>query len=237
MSQNNITEQEKKYRDSEYWNQKFSTNRIEIYLASQSPRRKWLLENWGLKFSIIKPEFNEELFLKNLSSIEKKKIYWEVKTQNHKDLIHEICSNLAIQKALLVWDELKQNKEKFIILSADTLIYYNQFFLTKPQTKEEAYEMLSFLSGKTHTVLTSHCIINNEKKIISKDVMTLVTFRKLSRLEIENYLSKNEFLDKAGGYAIQGEGAILIDSIVGDYLNVVGLSISAIRFLLNEMEF
>lgn len=236
MSENYIIEQEK-YRDSEYWYQKFYSNKIEIFLASQSPRRKWLLENWGLKFSVIKPEFNEELFLKNLSSIEKKKFYWEVKAQNHKDLIHEICSNLAIQKALLIWEELKQKKEKFIILSADTFVYYNQFFLTKPETKEEAYEMLSFLSGKTHTVLTSHCIINNEKKIISKDVMTLVTFRKLSPLEIENYISKNEFLDKAGGYGIQGEGAIFIDSIVGDYLNVVGLSLSAVRFLLKEIEF
>ncbi len=236
MSENFVT-YEKKWKDSEYWNHKFYKDSIVVFLASQSLRRKWILENWGLKFHILKPDFNEDLFLKNLTSIEKKDMYWEAKVPNHKDLIHEICSNLAIQKALIAWKELRQKNEKFLVLSADTFVYYNQFFFTKPQTKEEAFQMLSFLSGKTHTVVTSHCILNHNKRIITKDVMSLVTFRELSYKEIENYISKNESLDKAGGYAIQAEGAILIDSIVGDFLNIVGLSLNAIRFLLSEIDF
>lgn len=233
----NFVNQGKKWKDSEYWNHKFQKDSMGVFLASQSARRKWILENWGLKFDIIKPDFNEDLFLNNLTTLEKKNIFWEVKVHNHKDLIHEICSNLAIQKGLIAWKELKQKTNKFIVLSADTLVYYNQFFFTKPQTKEEAFEMLSFLSGKTHTVVTSHCILNHHKKVITKDVMSLVTFRDLSSTEIKNYIEKNESFDKAGGYAIQGEGAIFIDSIVGDYLNIVGLSLNAILFLLGEVDF
>jgi septum formation protein len=66
--------------------------------------------------------------------------------------------------------------------------------------------------------------------------MTLVTFRRISDKDIQNYLETEEFIDKAGAYAIQGEGAILIDHIVGDYLNIVGLSLNAVLFLLNEIK-
>ncbi|MFN3604356.1 MAG: Maf family protein [Leptonema sp. (in: bacteria)] len=237
MSENRIQDSnEMIFKNSEYWNKHFQERSTEIFLASQSSRRKWILESWGLKFHTIEPQFNEDSFLENLTSINKKDIYWEVKTTQHKDLIHEICSNLAIQKALLAWEILKQEQKNFIVISADTFVYYNQYFFTKPTTEEEAFQMLSFLSGKTHTVLTSHCILNKEKKIITKEVMSLVTFRKLSPLEIKTYLSKNQFTDKAGGYGIQEEGAILIDSIVGDYLNIIGFSLSAIRFLLSEMD-
>lgn len=210
---------------------------IPFFLASNSPRRKWILERAGLEYKAFSPVFNEDQFLENLSSVEKQGSIWMVSQKNHKDIIHEICSNLAIQKALIVWEFIKENYKNFIIFSADTLIYYNQFFLTKPSNKQEAYDMLKFLSGKTHTVITSHCIVNQEKIIITKDVMTLVTFRKLSHFDINHYLDLQESYDKAGAYAIQGEGAILIDNIVGDYLNIVGLSLNALIFLLKEIQF
>lgn len=222
--------------DIENMNNFLKNNNIELILASHSPRRKWILEQSGFLFSTYPPNFNEDQFLENLTSIIKLPGIWEVKEKNHKDLIHEICTNLAIQKALIVYNDLKQKKEKFIILSSDTLVYYNQFFLTKPKNKEEAFTMLKFLSGKTHTVVTAHCVVNQEKIILTKDVMTLVTFRKLSEKQINNYLEKEEPYDKAGSYAIQGDASIFIDSIVGDYLNVVGLSLNAVIFLLNQIQ-
>lgn len=209
---------------------------IQLYLASNSPRRKWILEKANFNFEVLPSDFNEEHFLMNLTSIENHGGLWEVKQPNHKEIIHEICSNLAIQKALIVYDDLKHSKqEKFILISADTFVYYNQFFLTKPANEEQAFKMLKFLSGKTHTVLTSHCLVNHEKILIKKDIMSLVTFRKYSDREIELYIKSGEHMDKAGAYAIQGDGAIFVESIVGDYLNIVGLSLNAIFFLLNEM--
>ncbi|MCS7206151.1 MAG: Maf family protein [Leptospiraceae bacterium] len=223
-------------REIQHWNDFLSQQQIKVYLASNSPRRKWILQKWGLDFEVIPPRFDEELFLQHLSTIKKQGGIWEVQSAHHKGLIHEICSNLAIQKALITWEELQQTQQKFLVLSADTLVYYNQYFLTKPQSFEEAYLMLKFLSGKTHTVVTSHCIINHNKMIITKDIMTLVTFRKLSDTDIKEYIETAEPYDKAGGYAIQGEGAILVESIVGDYLNAVGLSLNAVRFLLSEIK-
>jgi len=215
----------------------FVGNNLSLFLASNSPRRKWILNRAGLEFEILPATFNEDQFLENLTTITKEGYLWHVKEKNYKDLIHEICTNLAIQKALIIWEELKnKNKEKFIVIAADTIVYYNQFFLTKPKDKKEAFEMLKFLSGKTHTVITSHCVINHKKIVITKDIMTLVTFRKISDKDIQNYLETEEFIDKAGAYAIQGEGAILIDHIVGDYLNIVGLSLNAVLFLLNEIK-
>ncbi|GIX40727.1 MAG: septum formation protein Maf [Leptospiraceae bacterium] len=210
--------------------------KISIYLASNSPRRKWILNKTGLKFTSMPSEFNEDQFLENLTSIKKQGALWYVLQNNHKDLIHEICTNLAIQKALMVWEKIKTDSNQFIVLSADTLIYYNQYFLTKPTNKTEAFEMLKFLSGKTHTVITSHCVVNQDKMIITKDIMTLVTFRKLTEWEISSYIETNEPFDKAGAYAIQGEGAFLIDTVVGDYLNVIGLSLNAVLFLLKEIK-
>ncbi len=216
-------------------NQIFKDKRIHFYLVSSSPRRKWILETWGLQFSTLNSEFDEDVFLQNLTSIKKQDFYWKAEESNHKELIHEICNNLAIQKALIAWEQIKEKNESFIITSADTIVYYNQYFLGKPRDREEAMKMLSFLSGKTHTVLTSHCLVTREKHILVKEIMTLVTFRKLSNYEIQKYLDIDEPYDKAGGYAIQGYGSIFIDSIVGDFLNVIGFSINGLKFLLKEL--
>ncbi len=222
--------------DLEKINDYLQKENIHFYLVSNSPRRKWILEKANFNFKVLPSEFNEEQFLLNLTSIANNDGIWEVKQPNHKEIIHEICSNLAIQKALLVYEDLKlSNEQKFLLLSADTFVYYNQFFFTKPANEDQAFKMLKFLSGKTHTVLTSHCLVNHEKIILKKEIMTLVTFRKISDKEISNYIKTKEPLDKAGSYAIQGDGAIFVETIVGDYLNVVGLSLNAVFFLLNEM--
>ena len=101
---------------------------------------------------------------------------------------------------------------------------------------EEAYiEVLKRLSNKTHKVITGISLINlKENKIIKDYVVSLVTFKDLSEDSIKDYINTKESLDKAGGYGIQGYGALLVDSIQGDYFNIVGLPISKLSDLLRD---
>jgi septum formation protein len=176
-----------------------------IILASASPRRKELLEKIGLKFQVDPSNSDESL---------------------RTDLKPEgMVKALSLEKAFGVASKYPDA----IIIAADTLGVFRGKIIGKPANREEARAMLTSLSGKSHRVITGFSILDTaSKKATTHSVETRVYFKKLTAEEIENYLNSGEPLDKAGSYAIQGLGSILVEKIVGDYYNVMGLPISAL---------
>lgn len=179
-------------------------NEYDILLASQSPRRKLLLSFLKLKFDTLSPDI-EEYIKKNEPPL-------------------KYAMRVAKEKAQKISNEV-QNK---IIIAADTIVLLDSIILGKPQSEIEAVRMLSFLSGKTHIVITGVCIINqNTTKILTDYEKTKVTFRKISKKEINEYVESGSPMDKAGGYGIQEDfGAVFVKKIDGCYYNVVGLPLS-----------
>ncbi len=172
----------------------------EIILASASPRRKELLELIGLQFKVDPSDYKEDMNLK-LSP-------------------YELARALSLEKAKSVAG--KYNNA--IIIAADTFVIIRGQILGKPHTEEEARRMLALLDGATHLVITGFTILDTDTgKRISRSVETKVTFKKLTEKEIDAYVKTKEPLDKAGAYAIQGLGSILVKRIEGDYFNVIGL--------------
>lgn len=183
-----------------------------LILASQSPRRKELLERLRIPFD-VKSSNIEEIIQPNQSP-------------------EEVVQSLAFQKALPI---AKENRDCFTI-GADTVVVYEQSILGKPASREEAIETLRQLSGKTHQVLTGISIHHNGKHLNFYE-QTDVTFYDLTMKEIEAYIETNEPFDKAGSYGIQGYGSLFVKEIKGDYFNVVGLPIAALYRALIEMKF
>ncbi|MEK7281057.1 MAG: Maf family protein [Chloroflexota bacterium] len=182
-----------------------------IILASASPRRKALLEKIGLKFK-VEPSDYEETISAELEP-------------------HELAKSLSLEKAKLV----AKNHKNALVIAADTFIAFEGKILGKPLTEAEAKEMLSTISGKPHSVITGFTIIDTENnKTVSKSVETRVHLRALSSSEIDAYVKSKEPLDKAGAYAIQGLGSVLVDRIEGDYFNVMGLPLSTLTESLKE---
>jgi septum formation protein len=182
-----------------------------IVLASASPRRKELLGQIGLRFEVEPSNFDEEI------------------TPGSEP--HEMAKRLSLGKARAA----TINHRKALIIAADTFVVLGDMILGKPRTNAEAREMLRALNGQAHSVITGFTILDTETgKVLSKSVETRVHMRKLSLKEIDSYVRSKEPLGKAGGYAIQGLGAVLIEKIEGDYFNVVGLSLSALAGALRE---
>ena len=148
-------------------------------LASQSPRRKELVTRYITRDFFISPSHYEEKLDIHLSPIEN-------------------VMNLALQKG----KDISQKYPHDTILSADTIVVLDNKIYGKPNSKEEAKEMLSSLSGKTHQVITAYAIITSDR-LIHKYVISLVTFKKLSNEVIERYINETNPLDKAGSYGIQ----------------------------------
>lgn len=181
----------------------------EIILASASPRRKQLLEQVGLRFRCIPAEVDEERIF-DLSPL---------------DMVRE----LAWQKAQAVAAYHKRG----IIIAADTIVLLDQLVMGKPLNRNDAEQKLSLLSAREHQVMTGLCVYNCENQSHATEVeITKVFFRRLSCHEIESYLDSAEWMDKAGGYGIQGLGALLIDKIEGCYYNVVGLPLNRLNQML-----
>jgi septum formation protein len=176
-----------------------------IILASASPRRKELLEKIGLKFEVEPGDINEEL---------------------QSDLPpQELAKKLSQEKALAV----SKKYSDAIIIAADTIGVFEGKIVGKPRTSTEATKMLRMLNGKSHLVVTGFTIIDTKTgKTVSKSVETTVYFRKLTEAEIDAYVKTGEPLDKAGGYALQGLGALIVEKITGDFYNVIGLPLSAL---------
>jgi septum formation protein len=171
-----------------------------IILGSASPRRKELLSDIGLEFSIQTTD-KEEGYPTNLKE-------------------HEIAEFLAKQKAKFLSENLSTID---LLITADTIVSFKGELLNKPKNKEQAFNTLSKLSENTHKVITAVCIKNYQKEI-TFSAITLVTFKQLTKKEINFYINNFNPFDKAGAYGIQDWiGKIGIKSIEGSYSNVVGL--------------
>ena len=185
-----------------------------IILASASPRRQELLNNIGLKFEIIKSNFEENISDGNISP-------------------ESLAQQLAYGKAKDVAD----GRNKGIVLGADTIVVFEDKIYGKPKDKQDATKMLESLSGKTHKVITGVALIDTEKqKTVLGHEVTKVTFNELTNQEIQAYVESGDCLGKAGAYGIQNKGAILINRIEGCYFNVVGLPINKVYQMLKELD-
>lgn len=120
-----------------------------------------------------------------------------------------------------------------VVIGCDTIVVCHDKILGKPKDKEQAREYLRMLSCNVHAVFTGCCIMCREKSIWFNEG-TDVFFNKLTDEEIEDYISTDEPYDKAGGYGIQGKGALLVNKISGDYFNVVGLPVSRLNYVLKK---
>lgn len=171
-----------------------------LILASESPRRKRLLQSVGIEFRVEPSRIDESAILAGTSS--------------------EVAQKWASLKAASVSSFFPH----FWILAADTIVVLDGKIFGKPSDRSEASEMLGRLSGRVHEVITGMSLVNAAADFRrTGSVTTRVRFKKLSHDEIEAYVRTAEPMDKAGGYGIQGIGAFLVESIEGSYTNVVGL--------------
>ncbi|MBS3970906.1 MAG: septum formation inhibitor Maf [Clostridia bacterium] len=182
-----------------------------LVLASASPRRRELLKQIGVSFEVFPSEVDENISIN--------------------DPI-EYVKELSYMKALWVAEKVS----KGIILAADTIVVHRGDILGKPLGKEDARIMLEKLSGDTHEVITGIVLLDmgETKKQVLDQCITKVHFKELTKEVIDNYIATGEPMDKAGSYAIQGYGAVLVEKIQGDYFNVVGLPISKLVDYLPE---
>ncbi len=184
-----------------------------IILASQSPRRKQLLEWAEVPFEIVVKE-TDESYPPSLS-------------------VEDIAMHIARQKAFAVQQDVSN---PLIILAADTLVVLHKKIMGKPGDREEAILFLEALSGQKHKVITGVCILNNGNEIVFAD-STEVEFHELTKDQIIFYVDKYKPFDKAGAYAIQEWiGVVGIKSVQGDFYNVMGLPVSRVIKELNKMD-
>lgn len=182
---------------------------MKLLLASQSPRRKELLENEGYTF-LVHPAKKEERFDSNLS-------------------IDDALEKVAFQKA----KELADLYPEYVILAADTIVVYENEILGKPINEKAAFTCLHNLSGQIHFVKTGVCFLYGQKKISFVE-STEVHFRTLSDLEILNYVKSGKCMDKAGSYGIQE--CDFVEWIDGSYSNVVGLPMEKVQSILEHLK-
>lgn len=179
--------------------------KYEIILASQSPRRQQLLHDLGLEFSVQSMNVDES-FPPHLG-------------------MNEVPVYLAELKARAFLPQLKTNQ---LVITADTIVWLNGHVLNKPADYQDAWRMLSDLSGQKHQVVTGVCLLSSEKKV-SFFVSTDVWFKELEEKEIKYYLDHYRPYDKAGAYGIQEWiGYIGIHHIEGSFYNVMGLPIQTL---------
>ena len=185
---------------------------MEIILASKSPRRRALLEQMGVRdFRVVTPDIDEHM---------------------DRDLPPaELVRRISEEKAAAV---AAQAGEEAVVIAADTVVALDGAVLGKPADEEEAFRMLSILSGNRHQVYTGLTVVKGEwRRSLWEE--TSVTFRPLEGEEIAAYIATGEPMDKAGAYGIQGYGALLVEGISGDYYNVMGLPVCRLGRILAEL--
>ena len=187
--------------------------RLQIYLASKSPRRRKLLKQLGIKFKSFSVNSTED-FLDGEHPV-------------------ECVKRIAVEKM----DLAKQRVNNSIIITADTIVVLNGKVIGKPLNKKDARKILSLLSGKVHSVYTGFCIYNQITKEQLLDFeKTEVEFRKLTKDEIVDYVDAGSPMDKAGAYGIQDDfGAVFVKRINGCYYNVVGLPLTKLYNALRKV--
>ncbi len=219
---------------------KISNQTLQLVLASESPRRKDLLERAEFFFHVFSVKVSEQLE-KNLTD---------------KLTMDEQILEIARRKAIASLLAYKPSEgQGFLILAADTMVIYDKEALGKPDNEEMAFKFLKNLSGQSHEVKTAVILVEgpaptdfreefqkNPDKALKRLKMkhtvetTTVIFRHLSDREIKEYIQSGEPMDKAGAYGIQGLGGQFVEKVIGSFDNVVGLSVDAVKRLLKEGE-
>lgn len=196
-----------------------------IILGSASPRRRELLSQIGIEFT-VRVSDKEEVY--------------------HSEMPEEIVKELALMKAENIAEEIVKEQGKTerkaadtVIIGADTVVVLDQKILGKPEDEENAYRMLRSLQGRAHEVYTGVAVLccDGEQTKVARchAVRTEVYVHDMTDDEIRGYIASGEPADKAGGYGIQGIFAKYIDRIDGDYYNVVGLPVSYVYQTLKEI--
>jgi len=184
-----------------------------IFLASKSPRRKQILTDAGIDFNIINSSYDEQL-------------------DSH-DFSYSKIEALALNKALGA-KEFATNDA--LIIGADTVVILDNVILTKPKDFDDAYNMLSALSNKTHNVVTSICVYDTKTNLYKlHSTTTELKFNKLTNEMITDYINSFKPYDKAGAYGIQELPEGFVKSINGDLENVIGISSNAVKSILQQM--
>ena len=182
-----------------------------LVLASTSPRRRWLLEKLGRPFDLAAPDVAEVA----LSG----------------EAPDAFAARMAAEKAA----EVAARRTEAWILAADTVVALDSRALGKPADADDAARMLRTLAGRMHTVFTGVALLRPGGTVVDQMVVaTPVAFRDLSDAEIAAYLATGEPFDRAGAYAIQGEGAHLVDRVEGSYTNVIGLPLPEVAAALRR---
>jgi len=182
-------------------------------LASGSPRRRDILTDMGIKFDIKIPSGETSILNKSFS--------------------YELVENTAREKGFSVLDGLN---EPSTVISADTVVVYNNIILGKPKGFDDAFHMLKLLNGNTHKVVTAVCVISSvSQKYTVKSCTSEVTFNKTGDEAIKDYIFKFKPYDKAGSYGIQELEPSFIKDIKGEYDNIVGLPSKMLKEIISEL--
>lgn len=187
-----------------------------VILASSSPRRIELLKQFGIEFEIIPSNVDESI--------------------DQSLLVEENVMQLAKKKAQEVFNKLGEDSKQSLVIAADTVVFVEGVILGKPSNEDEAFWMLRKISGKWHTVYTGVCIIDGlSEKILVEYEKSNVYIKQMSDEEILSYISTKEPFDKAGAYAIQGFGSLIVERIEGCFYNVVGLPLYKLNIMLQKL--
>jgi septum formation protein len=179
-----------------------------IVLASSSPRRVKLLKQLGVTFEVVEP----------------------VGVHEEDDGVPE---EVVLRNAQAKADHVASKVDEGIVIGADTIVVLGDTIIGKAMTDQEATEMLTALQGRTHRVLTGLAVVDASSKRTETDVVeTHVTFQPLTEDEVARYVASGEPLGKAGGYAVQGLGAVIVEEVHGCFYNVVGLPLYKLSMLL-----
>ncbi|MBJ7449802.1 MAG: septum formation protein Maf [Parachlamydiales bacterium] len=182
-------------------------------LASQSPRRREVLQYFSLPFEQRAPQFDE------------RSIPFEGDPKAYV---------LAIAQKKV--EEMGPQFPDGVVITADTSVYFKDQIFGKPKDEDDAIRMLTTLSGQWHEVYTAVCVYRFGK-IYSGVEMTKVHFNEITPHQIQQYLKSTKYFDKAGSYAIQQSGALLVKEIAGCYYNVMGLPVNLLSKLLEQADF
>ncbi len=184
---------------------------VRLILASASPRRRELLAQLGLPFEVVVAEVVEH----------------EERTTDPRTMV---AHNAALKA-----DWVAERHPDAWVLGADTTVFIDGHALNKPADRAEARAMLRQLSGRTHTVFTGLALRHHAKGVrVDRGVASEVTFKDLDEATIETYLARVHTLDKAGGYAIQEHGDLIIARQTGSFSNIVGLPLEVLKQILTE---
>lgn len=184
----------------------------QFILASNSPRRKELLQKVVKEYEVISSDIEEEGICATTPAL--------------------LAQTLAQMKA----EDIAAKHPNAVVIGCDTVVEVNGIPLGKPHNKEEAYEMLQQLSGRTHAVHTGVCVQKEVERTCFVETSN-VFFATMSDEEIKAYVATDEPYDKAGGYAIQGEAAKFITKIEGCYFNIMGLPVAHLYKVLKDLKY